>query len=65
MKIVRKIYPPISSHPHFDFQPSIHKQKTWCQQRFYKTGTLQIDKSLSNILGPSDKTNTFVERISN
>ena len=47
------------------FQPSLQRQKTWNQQRFYKTGTLQIDKSLSNILGLSDKTNTFVERILN
>ena len=28
--------------PLLDFQPSVHKYKSW----FYKTGTLQIDNSL-------------------
>ena len=35
------------------------------QRKFYKTGNLRIVKSLSNILGLSDKRNTFVEPISN
>ena len=43
----------------------IHKHKTWNQRKFYKTGNLQIVKSLSNSLGLSDKKNTFVEPISN
>ena len=49
----------------YDFQPSIQKRKTWNQQKFYKTSTLRIDKVLNNILGLSNKTNTFVEPVSN
>ena len=48
MKIVRNIYPPIIFTPSLhNFQPSIQKYKTWNQRRFYKTGTLRIDKSRS------------------
>ena len=38
-----------------DSQPSIHKHKTWNRRIFYKTSTLRIGKSLSSILGLSDK----------